>query len=70
MVGVVDQEGGCSDPGLQYVYRNEDLVNKCLLDRYPSRPATEVLRDLMRRFSTLEWIPGGVGHGYTVSLET
>ncbi|CAD6582303.1 MAG: hypothetical protein ASARMPRED_000927 [Alectoria sarmentosa] len=61
---VIDQEGGCSDPGLSDVDWNEDLVNKNSLDRYPSRPATEVLRDLMQKFISLEWIPGGIHHGY------
>ena len=56
-----DQEGGgTSDPGLQHVkdYRQVSK-NRNAFENVPSRRVDVVLKDLMRRFVELEWLPGG-----------
>ncbi|KAJ9632202.1 hypothetical protein H2203_000605 [Taxawa tesnikishii (nom. ined.)] len=42
-----------------------ETVNENDLDQYPSRPAVELLRDMINRFKTLQYIPGGLyGKGW------
>lgn len=39
---------------------DRQLTNEFDLRQYPSRPAVDFLRDIIKRFRTLEWIPGGL----------
>jgi hypothetical protein len=59
---VIDQESGCADPGLDDV-PGKETHNKNSLDQYPSRPARDVLKDFIKKFRELEWIPGGLFAG-------
>ncbi|KAI0154672.1 hypothetical protein GGR57DRAFT_107916 [Xylariaceae sp. FL1272] len=58
---LINQGGGTSDPALEGVPgRNITTANENDLNLTPSRPAAEFLRDMISRFRTLEWIPGGL----------
>jgi hypothetical protein len=59
---VIDQESGDADPALLDIPTRE-MQNKNSLDMYPSRPARDVLRDFIKKFKDLEWIPGGLSDG-------
>jgi hypothetical protein len=59
----IEQLGGTSDPVLQNGPNTlPKTININDLERYPSRPAAEFLRDMISRFRNLEWIPGGLYH--------
>ncbi|KIW05980.1 uncharacterized protein PV09_03164 [Verruconis gallopava] len=61
---LVWQLEGSSDPfftnGDHSTYGEPKTSNVNDLQRYPSRSATEFLRDMIKRFKSLEWIPGGL----------
>ncbi|KAI1169655.1 hypothetical protein F4777DRAFT_592556 [Nemania sp. FL0916] len=61
-IWLIEQLGGSSDPAFQGNNRIRDskLPNKNDLDQYPSRPAVEFLRDMISRFRSLVWVPGGL----------
>jgi hypothetical protein len=59
---VIDQESGCADPALRDV-EIKPTWNKNSLEQYPSRPARDVLKDFMKLFRNLDWIPGGLVYG-------
>jgi hypothetical protein len=59
---VIDQESGCADRALEDVH-GKKTHNTNSLDQYPSRPARDVLKDFIRNFRDLEWIPGGLFPG-------
>ncbi|KAK6066329.1 hypothetical protein SCUP515_10769 [Seiridium cupressi] len=57
----IEQLGGTSDPVLQgNDFARPETTNLNDLSQYPSRPAAEFLRDMISRFRSLEWIPGGM----------
>ncbi|KAK9778521.1 hypothetical protein SCAR479_04543 [Seiridium cardinale] len=57
----VEQLGGTADPVLQgNGFARPETTNRNDLSQYPSRPAAEFLRDMISRFRSLEWIPGGM----------
>lgn len=60
-----DQEGGgTSDPGLRGMGEHRQVSkNRNAFDNVPSRRVDVVLEDLMRRFVTLEWVPGAITQG-------
>lgn len=55
----VDQMGGVMDPALEHLPTKE-TTNRNDMEQYPNRPATEFLRDIIERFRSLEYIPGGL----------
>lgn len=62
---LIDQLGGSTDPVFEEVPGEHTLeghhcTNEFDLRRYPSRPAVEFLKDVIGRFRTLKWIPGGL----------
>ena len=60
---LVEQLGGSSDPFFadsQYTDRYQEVLNRNDLSRYPSRSAVEFLEDVIGRFRSLEWVPGGL----------
>ncbi|ROW07316.1 hypothetical protein VMCG_03747 [Cytospora schulzeri] len=62
---LIDQMGGSTDPVFQekpgeHTLENHGCTNVFDLRQYPSRPAVEFLKDIIGRFRTLEWIPGGL----------
>ncbi|KAI1264364.1 hypothetical protein F5Y18DRAFT_427986 [Xylariaceae sp. FL1019] len=58
---LINQEGGTADPALAGV-PGKDITtsNQNDLNLTPSRPAAEFIRDMITRFRTLKWIPGGL----------
>ncbi|KAH9891446.1 hypothetical protein F4778DRAFT_751613 [Xylariomycetidae sp. FL2044] len=57
----IDQLGGTNDPQLKQTSQSpRETQNMNDLEQYPSRPAPVFLRDMINRFKTLEWIPGGL----------
>ncbi|KAI0129607.1 hypothetical protein BJ170DRAFT_282113 [Xylariales sp. AK1849] len=57
----IEQLGGTADPALQGKAFTPPMTNnRNDLNCYPSRPATEFLQDVISRFRSLEWIPGGL----------
>jgi hypothetical protein len=61
---LVWQIGGSSDPAFAHIpdYGWKTTSNFNDLNQYPSRPAVEFLEDIINRFKTLQWIPGGLYH--------
>jgi hypothetical protein len=59
---VIDQISGCADPALRDIH-DKSTRNKNSLEQYPSRPARDVLRDFIKMFKTLDWMPGGLVDG-------
>ncbi|KAI0018171.1 hypothetical protein F4780DRAFT_771898 [Xylariomycetidae sp. FL0641] len=58
---LVSQDGGVSDPVLaQREHNLPEVTNSYDLRQYPSRPAVEFLSDMISRFRSLRWIPGGM----------
>ncbi|KAJ9611354.1 hypothetical protein H2200_004538 [Cladophialophora chaetospira] len=62
---LIEQLGGSSDPKLRGsfagdVYPGRKILNKNDLMQYPSRPAVEFLADIIERFKSLQWLPGGL----------
>lgn len=55
----VNQEGGSVDPAFTQAPIKESK-NRNDLDQWPSRPAADFLRELIGRFRSLEYIPGGL----------
>jgi len=56
----VDQETGTADPALEDIQAKGDENNDNSLDNYPSRSATLALKDYIKKFRDLEWMPGGL----------
>lgn len=56
---LVDQMGSVTDPALRDAPQKK-TANRNDLSQYPSRPATELLRDMIDRIRTLEYVPGGL----------
>ncbi|KAI8631820.1 hypothetical protein F5Y19DRAFT_376740 [Xylariaceae sp. FL1651] len=58
----IEQLGASADPAFygQRTKLGPKPPNRNDLAQYPSRPATEFLRDMISRFRSLEWIPGGL----------
>ena len=56
-----DQEGGwTSDPGLRDIGEYRQVSeNRNAFENVPSRRVDVVLKDLMRKFEEVEWVPGG-----------
>ena len=59
---LVWQIDGSSDPAFADMpdISFKRTINFNDFDQYPSRPAVEFLEDMINRFKTLEWIPGGL----------
>lgn len=62
---LIEQIGGSTDPVFMHVnngYKNTGVhvINGNDLAQYPSRPAKEFLQDIISRFKSLEWLPGGL----------
>ncbi|KUI56466.1 hypothetical protein VP1G_03771 [Cytospora mali] len=62
---LIDQLGGSTDPVFQetpggHTLEDHQCTNSFDLRQYPSRPAVEFLKDMIGRFRSLEWIPGGL----------
>ncbi|KAI1333736.1 hypothetical protein F5Y15DRAFT_410133 [Xylariaceae sp. FL0016] len=58
---LIASDGGSCDPVRGWSsHRTEGMSNGNDLNQYPSRPANEFIRDMISRFRSLEWIPGGL----------
>lgn len=60
---LIDQLGGSVDPHFQaqgHEYNDNEPTNRNDLSRYPSRSASQFLKDIIDRFETLRWLPGGL----------
>jgi hypothetical protein len=59
---LVEQIGGSSDPAFTHIpdIGPNKMSNINDFDNFPSRPAVEFLEDIINRFKSLEWIPGGL----------
>ena len=62
---LIDQLGGSTDPVFQEVpgehtLKDHGCTNDFDLRQYPSRPAVDFLKDVIGRFRTLQWLPGGL----------
>ena len=57
---VADFHGGSCDFGIKVKDWKEFPNRNTLQGQVPSRLAVDVLKDFMRKFETLEWIPGGM----------
>ena len=62
---LVEQLGGSTDPVFHVVndtskLRVKSTTNTNDYEQFPCRPAKEFLEDIISRFKTLEWIPGGL----------
>jgi len=57
---LIAQEGGSSDPVFSDDPQTGQTMNRNDLSQYPSSLATEFLSDMIGRFGSLEWIPGGL----------
>jgi hypothetical protein len=54
------QLSSSSDPAFSNApYTRNTLPNELDMAQFPSRPAVEFLEDIINRFKTLEWLPGG-----------
>lgn len=61
LLGQLDSLGTTQDPALQgRPFTPSGSKNTNDLDQYPSRPAVEFLRDMISRYRSLEWLPGGL----------
>ncbi|PWY94635.1 hypothetical protein BO94DRAFT_531577 [Aspergillus sclerotioniger CBS 115572] len=63
-IWIIDQEGWCStDPALEDVEEETPKSkNRSNFDHIPSRPAGDVLRDIIRWYRELKELPGGGEH--------
>lgn len=60
-IWLVEQLGGSTDPFFQEKrHKQGTRPNRNDLENEYSRPAVDVLRDLIAKFRSLEWLPGGL----------
>jgi hypothetical protein len=59
----IDQIDGNADPVTKDIRIECASCDPNSPEHYPSRPARDVLRDYMRKFWSLEWMPGGHAPG-------
>lgn len=61
---LIDQLGGTNDPYFEEQPESARLVtpstNDNALSHQPSRLASEFLKDIINRFESLQWLPGGL----------
>lgn len=57
---LVYQLGGTADPALKGLPSRPEKPNRNDLENEHSRPAVDLLRDIIQRFKSLEWLPGGL----------
>lgn len=57
---LAEQLGGTSDPAFRGVPAKPRRPNVNDLENEHSRPAVDLLRDIIQRFRSLEWMPGGL----------
>ncbi|PSK46361.1 Histone deacetylase phd1 [Elsinoe australis] len=61
-IWLIDQLGGTNDPAFDGAFYHHDatITNTHDLNKHPSRPAPVFLRDMISKFRTLTYIPGGL----------